>query len=258
MDLIPGEISSSLLVFSFAVAMLAGFVKGVIGFAFPTIMIAVLGAIMPPEQALAWLLLAAVTTNFWQSVRQGLKEMWKTMRKYKFFLVAGCVVIIPSAQIVPVMPPGVMQLLISVPVLTYAITTLAGKPVWLPQKPGRGIEAGVGAVAGFFGGISGTWGPPTAAFLTAMNTEKAEQVRIQGIIYFPAAIVLSLSHLYSGVLNEETIAASVLMIVPAMLGIVIGLKMNDRIRHSTFQRITLIALILAGTNLAVTGIVSIA
>ncbi|MCY4291952.1 MAG: sulfite exporter TauE/SafE family protein [Roseovarius sp.] len=257
MDLMPGDISLSLLVFSFAVAMLAGFVKGVIGFAFPTIMIAVLGAIMPPEQALAWLLLPTVTTNLWQSVRQGVKAMWKTMRKYGVFLVAGCVVIIPSAQIVPVMPPGVMQLLISVPVLIYAITTLAGNPVRLPQNPGRGIEAGVGAVAGFFGGISGTWGPPTAAFLTALNTKKAEQVRIQGIIYFPAAVVLALSHLYSGVLNADTIPASALMIVPAMLGIVMGLKMNDRIRQSTFQRITLIALILAGTNLAARGFWSI-
>ena len=48
---------------AFLVAIAGGLVKGLVGFAMPTVMISGLGSIVAPDIALAWLLLPTLVTN---------------------------------------------------------------------------------------------------------------------------------------------------------------------------------------------------
>lgn len=56
-----------------AVAMLAGVVKGMVGFAMPMILVSALSSFLTPELALAGLILPTVVTNGFQELRQGLR-----------------------------------------------------------------------------------------------------------------------------------------------------------------------------------------
>ena len=56
-----GEVTIVALVFG-----LAGLVKGAIGLGLPTISMGLLGALMPPGQAAAILIVPALATNAWQ------------------------------------------------------------------------------------------------------------------------------------------------------------------------------------------------
>ena len=87
------------------------------------------------------------------------------------------------------------------------------------------------------------------AYLTALGTEKKEQMRIQGVIYGLGAVVLFFAHLGSGVMRAETLPFSLLMILPALLGMWIGGKLQDRIDQATFRKATLFVLLIAGLNL---------
>ena len=87
---------------------------------------------------------------------------------------------IGSAQLVPVLPPASLLLVIAVPLIVYATSSLMGRALRLPPRPGWRIEAGIGAVTGFLGGLTGVWGPTTVAMLTALETPKREQVRSGG------------------------------------------------------------------------------
>ena len=86
-------------------------------------------------------------------------------------------------------------------------------------------------------------------YLTALDTPKAEQIRVQGVIYGLGSIALLAAHLGSGVLNRETLPFSLVLIVPAMLGVQIGARLSDRIDQATFRRATLAVLLVAGLNL---------
>ncbi len=99
------------------------------------------------------------------------------------------------------------------------------------------------------GGLSGVWGPPTVAYLTALKTPKHDQIRIQGVIYGLGAVALFGAHLSSGILNRETLTLSALLVLPAVLGMLVGFRMQDRIDQIVFRRATLIVLLLAGLNL---------
>lgn len=238
---------------SFAIAVLAGVVKGLVGFAMPMIIISGLSSFMAPELALAGLILPTVVSNAWQALRQGLGAAWQSLKSFKTFLVVGGIVMLGSAQLITVLSQSALFLIIGVPVTTFAVLQLMGWQFNLTQRTWR-ADAGVGAFAGFIGGLSGVWGPPTAAYLTAVNTPKAEQVRVQGSIYGLGAVLLFFAHLRSGVLNSETLVWSAMLVPPALLGIAIGFRVHDRVDQAMFRKLTLAVLCIAGVNLIRKGV----
>ncbi|MEL7165185.1 MAG: sulfite exporter TauE/SafE family protein [Pseudomonadota bacterium] len=228
--------------------MLAGLVKGVVGFAMPMVMISLLSSVTTPELALAGLILPTLITNGAQATRQGARAALASMRRFRIYLIVGGLVLLFSAQLVRVLPIQVLLGMIGVPVVGFALLQLIGLRFHLSrQRPG--VEAGVGAFAGFLGGMSGIWGPPTVMYLTALGTDKAEQMRVQGVIYGLGATAMVGAHISSGVLREETALFSAALILPALAGQWLGGKVLDRIDQAVFRRATLIVLLVAGLNL---------
>ncbi|SFE80779.1 hypothetical protein SAMN04488523_110186 [Sulfitobacter brevis] len=231
-----------------AIATCAGFVKGVVGFAMPLVLISGLTTFIAPELALAGLILPTLVTNGIQALRQGPRAAWQSIRQFWVYLCAGGVTLIMSAQMVRVMPPHVLQLLIGVPVVFFAVLQLSGHRFNIARRH-AGIEAAVGGFAGAMGGVSGVWGPPTVAYLTALDTPKHDQMRIQGVIYGLGAVALLGAHVGSGVLRAETVPFSAALILPAVLGMWLGGRVMVRIDQIMFRRATLIVLLIAGANL---------
>jgi hypothetical protein len=119
----------------------------------------------------------------------------------------------------------------------------------IAQRHRLRAELGIGAFAGVIGGISGVWGPPTVVYLTALNTPKVEQMRVQGVVYGMGAVTLLLAHINSGVLNPATLPLSLALVVPSVIGLGIGFAVQDRLDQARFKRLTLIVLVIAGLNL---------
>ena len=242
------ETSPGLLVVSLGIALLSGLVKGVVGFAMPMILISGLSTVMPPEQALAALILPTLVTNGMQSMRQGWRAAVDSTLRFRGFLLAGLVALLASAQLVTILPMEMLLLVIGGVVVPFAGMQLAG---WQPvlRQATRRVELGLGGLAGFIGGMSGIWGPPTVLYLTALNTEKREQMRVQGIVYGLGAAALAGAHLISGVLNAGSAALSLVLVPPAVLGMWLGGQVQDRIDQRVFRQATLVVLIVAGLNL---------
>ncbi|WP_298858326.1 sulfite exporter TauE/SafE family protein [uncultured Sulfitobacter sp.] len=248
MDALFPLLSPSELIIAALIAVLAGFVKGVVGFAMPLVFVSGLTTFMSAELALAGLILPTLITNVQQALRQGVQAAVQSTVSFRVFLGVGCLALLASAQLVRVFPDQIMMAVIGVPVTFFASLQLAGYQISLPQRS-RAVEVAAGAVAGGLGGISGIWGPPTVAYLTALNTPKQDQMRVQGVIYGLGAVALLVAHVMSGVLRAETIVFSVAMVPPAYLGVRMGLSVMDRIDQVVFRRATLFVLLVAGLNL---------
>lgn len=232
-----------------AIAALAGVVKGMVGFAMPMILVSGLGMFVAPELALAGLILPTLVTNGMQAMRQGPAAALESVKRFRLFLGVGLVALVISAQLVRVLPVSALLAMIGGPITLFAALQLAG---WQPRfrnGPSRRWEAGIGGFAGFIGGMSGVWGPPTVAYLTALDTEKREQMRVQGVIYGLGAVALTGAHIGSGVLNTETIWFSLALIPPAVLGMWLGGLIQDRIDQAAFRKATLFVLLIAGLNI---------
>ena len=220
MDILLTLLTPTQLGLAVAIAILAGFVKGVVGFAMPMIFVSGLSTFLAPDLALAMLMLPTLATNGIQALRQGPRAAWESIAKFKVYLIVGAVVLILSAQLVSVLPMQVMLLIIGVPVTCFALMQIVG---WTLTLNGQSttFEVIIGVVAGF---------------LTALGTQKHEQMRAQGVIYGLGAVSLVGAHIGSGVLNAATWPLSAAMIVPALIGMFCGRQVMDRIDQVVFRR----------------------
>ncbi|MDF0595604.1 sulfite exporter TauE/SafE family protein [Psychromarinibacter halotolerans] len=251
------QIPPAILAFAFGVALFAGFVKGAVGFALPMIMISGLGSQLSPELALAALIVPTVAANLWQALRDGVAAALGTTRKYWLYMLIVLVFIAGSAQLVRVIPSWVFFLLLGLPITGFALVQIVGWKLHIRPEHRTRAELGIGAVAGFTGGLSGVWGPPTVAYLTAIDAPKGESMRMQGVVYAAGSIVLLASHLRSGVLNAQTLPLSFAMLVPVVLGMVAGYSVHDRLDAVKFRRAMLVVLVVAGLNLIRRGVMGL-
>ncbi len=246
-------ISPQELYMALVVAFVAGWVKGMVGFAMPMVLISGLSMMLPPDLALAGLILPTLVTNGVQALREGAPAAVASIRKFRVFLGVGLVCLLASAQLINILSPKAFLLILGAPVSFFALVQLLGWKLTL-QAPSMRVEAMVGAVAGAVGGVSGVWGPPTVAYLTALNTPKKDQMRVQGVIYGLGAVALVAAHTGSGVFRIETALFSALLIVPAVVGMRGGQFLQDRIDQAQFRKLTLLVLLIAGLNLLRRGL----
>ena len=249
MDALTSLIPLPLLALCFGITLLAGTVKGMVGFAMPMVMISLMSSVIDPELALAGLILPTVITNATQALRQGWRAALEAMLRFRIFLGVGLVALVISSQLVRVLPQETLLLMIGLPVSVFSALQLMGWQLRLPERGRLLIESALGGIAGFMGGFSGVWGPPTVMYLTALDTPKVEQMRIQGVIYGAGAVVLIFSHIASGVLRAETVPFSLALIAPAVLGMAIGTRLHDRIHQRAFRKATLAVLFIVALNL---------
>ena len=253
LDLIQ-SLGPTLMIASVALALFAGFVKGTVGFALPMIMISGLASFLPPDVALAGLIVPAVVANLWQALRNGPVAALASARIHWRFLLMLLGFIAASAQLVTVLPASVLFLILGVPVTTFAIIQLVGWRPRIDARNRRAVELSVGAFSGFLGGISGIWGPPTVLYLTALETPKGEQMRVQGVVYSSGAIMLALAHMRTGVLTAPSVTLSTVLLLPALVGLALGFVVQDRLDQDKFRKMTLLVLVVAGLNLIRRGL----
>jgi uncharacterized membrane protein YfcA len=242
------------LVAAIVIVALAGIVKGAVGFAMPLIMISGMGIFLDPKLVVAAVVLPIFTSNALQVFRAGRSEAWSAVREYRLYTVIVCAMILISAQFLTRIPTPAMFLVLGVPVVALCAVQLAGLRMTIPPRRRPAFSVVAGAVSGTLGGLAGTWGPPTVLYLLAVETPKARQIVVQGVIYGLGSVALLVGHLQSGVLNGETAPLSALLAVPGLMGMWVGFRLQDRLDQERFRKLTLVVLVVAGLNLVRRGL----
>ncbi|MFZ1481938.1 MAG: sulfite exporter TauE/SafE family protein [Paracoccaceae bacterium] len=231
------------------VTLLAGFVKGAVGFAMPLIMMSAFSAFLPPDLALAGLILPTLATNLSQALRQGLAPAMETALTYRRFLIGTVVFIVVSAQVFERIPRMAYLLLLGVPVTVFAALQLAGIPLRLRLEHRARAEWLLGIIGGLYGGVSGIWGPPLLVLLLSTGVPKLEMVRAQGVVFLIGAVALLSAHLGTGLASGDRLVFSAVLVLPAMAGMILGFRVQGRLDQARFRRWTQGLLVVSGLNL---------
>lgn len=226
-----------------------GFAKGVVGFALPLIGLSLAGAFVSYQVAVALLILPMLVSNLAQALRQGIGPAIESLRRFWLLNLVLVVMIALAAQLVVALPDRFLFGLLGVTITAFGASQLAGWRLRFPAHHRAAVEVAVGVVGGFFGGLSGIWGPPIVMYLIANDLPKIELVRAQSLSFLLGSIVLTLAHLRSGVLDAITLPASAWMVVPTMLAMFAGYQVHDRLDAVWFRKLTLVVLVVSGLNL---------
>jgi uncharacterized protein len=238
----------ALIALATAVFVFAGFVKGVIGLGLPTISLGLLSLAMPPAQAAAMLVVPSLLTNVWQVAGAGWVAL---LRRLATLLVGLCVGVAVGAWLFGGVGGRAAGLLLGVALAAYAALGLAS---WRPSVA-PGAEAWASPLAGIATGLvtaaTGVFVIPAVPYLQAIGLAKDELVRALGLSFLVATLALAASLGHGGALGPQQLAASLLAVPPALIGMGFGQWLRGRLAPAVFRRWFLVGLLALGVWLVV-------
>ncbi len=242
------EFETSTFLFFVTVCFVAGFMKGIIGFGMPMIILAASAAISLPSLGLAVLILPTLVTNIYQVSMFGRIELIASLKEFKFFLLSCLFGLFVGAKIFVVTNLNSLVGGIGFVVLILSFVQLI-KIKGSERKNSMRLSSVFGAITGLLGGGTGIWGPTTVLYLTFIATPKQHQILVQGLTFAFSSVFLLIAHVYTGIFNYNTGPLSALMILPAMIGMLFGVGVQNYLNQEKFRLITLISLCFGGVYL---------
>jgi uncharacterized membrane protein YfcA len=231
--------------------LLAGTVKGVIGLGLPTVAMGMLGLAMLPAQAAALLIIPSTVTNLWQLAFGGhlgalIKRLWPML--LLIFLGTG----LGSLWLGMDGGHWVVRALGGA-LLVYALSGL-----FLPTfKVSPATERWLGPLCGVLTGVitsaTGVFVIPAVPYLQALGLSRDQLVQALGLSFTVSTLALAAGLFWRGSLGGGELNASLLALVPALLGMWLGQALRQRISAVLFKRVFFIGMAALGGHLLISG-----
>jgi uncharacterized membrane protein YfcA len=232
----------------FAVFVLAGLVKGVLGLGLPTVSMGLLAVAMAPGQAAAMLVVPSLATNVWQMV--GGPYLLPLVRRLAGMLAGACVGTWLGAGWLtgPYARYGAIALGLSL--IVYAILSLSAVRIDIS----RDKEVWLGPIAGLLTGLitaaTGVFVIPAIVYLQGIGLEKEELVQALGLSFTVSTVALSFNLIGAGALNASLAGAAIAALIAALAGMWVGQLVRLRLDQATFRRWFFLGLLLLGIYLS--------
>ncbi|MHC8304074.1 sulfite exporter TauE/SafE family protein [Pseudomonas sp. PB3P13] len=234
-----------------ATFLLAGTVKGVIGLGLPTVAMGLLGLAMAPSQAAALLIIPATVTNVWQLTFGGhlpdlLRRLWPMLLGIFLGTWIGTLWIDMADSHWMVRGLGGALLL-------YAMSGLFLPTLRVGGSGERWLAPSCGIVTGIITSATGVFVIPAVPYLQALGLSKDQLVQALGLSFTVSTLALAAGLLWRGTLGGAELGASLLALIPAVIGMLLGQWLRQRISAVLFKRVFFVGLGTLGGHLLISG-----
>lgn len=243
--------SATILIATASAYSLAGFVKGVIGLGLPTVAIGILGVFMTPAQAAAILVVPSLVTNVWQAVAGG--HLFALTRRLWPMLVGICLGTWIGALLLPGGGTAEATVWLGAALAVYAAFGLFKIHFSVPAR----AEVWAGLLIGIANGVisvaTGIFALG-APYVQALAMERDRMVQALGLSFSVSTVALAVALVHGGLVNASLVWPSLVALGAALVGMVIGQLVRNRIRAETFRLCFFAGLLLLGAHLALRGL----
>jgi hypothetical protein len=224
--------------------LIAGTVKGVIGLGLPTVSLALLTVAIDLPTAMALLLLPSFVTNLWQALAGGNARLI-VQRLWPFLLPATVTVWIGASALTRV-DLDLLSALLGILLVAYASANLAGLSITISPQREQWAGPLLGLVNGVLTGMTGSFVVPGVMFLQAIGLARDVLIQAMGILFALSTLALAIALQRNALLTLEHGILSATALLPAILGMVFGRRIRQRISALLFRKIFFTALLLLG------------
>lgn len=231
--------------------LMAGVIKGVIGLGLPTVAMGLLGLAMLPTQAATLLIIPATVTNVWQLAAGGqlrplIKRLWPMLLMIFFGTGLGTLWLGMGSG-------SSMSWALGGALLLYALSGLFLPTLRISpsSEPWLGLLCGL--ITGVITSATGVFVIPAVPYLQALSLNRNELVQGLGLSFITSTLALAVGLFWRGALGGGELSASLLALIPAVLGMVLGQWLRRRISAVLFKRVFFIGLGLLGLHLLIGG-----
>lgn len=231
--------------------LLAGAVKGVIGLGLPTVAMGLLGLAMSPAQAAALLIIPSTVTNVWQLANGGqlrglLKRLWPML----LMIAVGTGL---GSWWLGINGGPSMTRALGAALLVYALSGLALPAFSISHRTERWLGPSCGLLTGIVASATGVFVIPAVPYLQALGLSRDQLVQALGLSFTVSTLALAAGLAGSGALGGSELGASWLALAPALLGMMLGQWLRQRISALLFKRVFFIGMAALGLHLLMQG-----
>lgn len=232
-----------------------GVIKGALGIGLPAFLVGCLTFFYEPRVAVAMILFVIATTNFRQAWIGG--NPWHIIRRHPYFCVCTVISIFSIALIGSKVPLPVLQIVVGLSMVLFALNSLFITVPALNPKYDKGAQIAAGIGSGILGGLTAIWSPPLAIYLMSLKLDKDLLIQTLGVMFSIQAIFLTAGFILSGELTLQLAGIGALMLVPAFAGMYFGEKIRRRMNMVQFMQAFLVTFLILGLNLIRRGVVEL-
>jgi len=234
--------------------LLAGLVKGVVGMGLPTVAMGLLGLVMPPVQAAALLIVPSLVTNVWQLVAG--PRLTALLRRFATMMFGVCLgtalgiglLTGGAATLAAAALGGVLAAYGAIGLISVRFTVSARSEGWLSPL--------IGLITGVLTGATGVFVIPAVPYLNSLGLEKEELIQTLGLSFTVSTVALAIGLVASGQFEASVAGSSLLALVPALGGMLLGQRIRDRLHPEVFRRWFFVGLLVLGTYMVIRALSS--
>jgi len=226
----------------------AFFVLGLAGFGNGLVALAFLPLFMSPVTAIVLLTIYTVLATI--VIFIPLRDDFDPARLPALLL--GSIVGTPlGVWLLATLPASALNRLIGLVLL--AVVALEWLGVYPARLPGRGWALGAGVAAGGLGGAVGTPGPPVVLYMASQSwSPRTIKANLQAFFLVNQAVIM-IGYWWAGLLTTEVWRYAAMFLVPATLGLLVGMALFARVDQRRFRQIVFALLFVSGLVLLVRG-----
>jgi uncharacterized membrane protein YfcA len=231
--------------------LMAGTVKGMIGMGLPTVAMGLLGLAMLPTQAAALLIIPATFTNLWQLAAGGhlrglIKRLWPLLAMVVIgTVIANCWLGVGGGKSMGRALGGAL--------VVYALCGLFLPTLKVPAHSEWWLGPLCGFITGVVTSVTGVFVIPAVPYIQGLGLDRNELVQALGLSFTVSTLALGAGLFWHGALGSGEMGASVLALIPALLGMMIGQWLRHRISAILFKRVFFVGMAALGVQLFIAG-----
>lgn len=225
----------------------AGTVKGLVGLGLPTVAMALLAQTMTPAAAAALLIVPSFVTNVWQlGPTATLAPLWRRLWPMQLGVCTGTWV---GAWLLGAPAGAWATAAVGAALVLYAVWGLSTARFTVSAAHERWLGPTVGALTGLLTAATGVFNVPAVPYLQSLGIGPDELVQAMGISFTTSTVALAIGLYANESYSAASLAASMLMLPPALIGMFLGQRMRQTLSPSIFRTCFLIALLVLGAQM---------
>jgi uncharacterized membrane protein YfcA len=222
----------------------AAFVKGSIGFGFPTLGTPLLTLIVDVKTAFLVLIIPNIVMDGLQFARRGAPSA--TVRRMAPLVACGAVGTVVGTRLLVALSSRTVMLILGGFLLAFVALNVTRLSPQLPPRWEPWASPIAGFAAGVVGGITNVPGTPLVIYFYALRLSKPDFVSAVAFTFVLYKVVQLGAVTWYGLFTWSLLGWSLLLTLAALGGFALGLRVQDRLEQQMFNRIVLVFLAVLG------------
>lgn len=242
---------SSIILFGFIAFFIAGLVKGITGLGLPITAISILGLVIDIRFAVCLVIVPIIFTNLIQLLSNTHRLV--LVKKYWRLISSMAVVTFFTSGLILSLSLSAINVLMGVCILVFVLFSLLKRLPIVPDQHQSQAQYATGIATGVLGGTTGLVVVPITIYLTLQRLPREEFIAAACPIFLLGGFALLVGFTNAGLLSKYHVALSSLMVMPALLGTLVGEILGNYLSERLFRHIVLSIFALTAASLIYTG-----